>query len=181
MRRPKSSAWPGRHFTNPHGLDAEGHYSTARDMARLGACAMENEDFARIVSTKSVTVHGSEIYNHNKLLGMYSGCTGIKTGYTMAAGRTLVSCAERDGARYVCVTLDDRQDWDDHAALYDWAFENYEYVKVVDSDTTYRVNAVNRRGRCTQGPGRRAMGMRCCRRERSTSSRWSCRPLSSAL
>lgn len=86
MRRPKSSAWPGRHFTNPHGLDAEGHYSTARDMARLGACAMENEDFARIVSTKSVTVHGSEIYNHNKLLGMYSGCTGIKTGYTMAGG-----------------------------------------------------------------------------------------------
>lgn len=133
----------GTHFANPHGLDAEGHYSTARDMALLGACAMENEDFARIVSTKSVTVHGSEIYNHNKLLGMYSGCTGIKTGYTMAAGRTLVSCAERDGARYVCVTLDDRQDWDDHAALYDWAFENYEYVKVVDSDTTYRVNAVN--------------------------------------
>lgn len=131
------------HFTNPHGLDAEGHYSTARDMARLGACAMQNKDFARIVSTNSVTVHGNGIYNHNKLLSLYPGCTGIKTGYTMAAGRTLVSCAERDGARYVCVTLDDRQDWDDHAALYDWAFEHYEYVRVVDSDTVYRVNAVN--------------------------------------
>lgn len=131
------------HFANPHGLDAEGHYSTARDMAVLGAYAMQDPDFERIVSSKSACVHGQELYNHNKLLGLYPGCIGIKTGYTMAAGRTLVSCAERDGARYICVTLDDRDDWDDHAALYDWAFENYEYVRAVDSAVTYRVSAVN--------------------------------------
>lgn len=133
----------GSHFENPHGLDAEGHYSTARDMAVLAAHCMANEDFARIVSTRHAVVAGQDIYNHNKLLGMYDGCIGVKTGYTMAAGRTLVTCAERDGARYICVTLCDRDDWADHASLYDWAFENYEYVKAVDSDTRFRVSAVN--------------------------------------
>ena len=133
----------GSHFENPHGLDAEGHYSTARDMAVLAAHCMANEDFARIVSTRHAVVAGQDIYNHNKLLGMYDGCIGVKTGYTMAAGRTLVTCAERDGARYICVTLCDRDDWADHASLYDWAFENYEYVKAVDSGTLFRVSAVN--------------------------------------
>ena len=133
----------GSHFANPHGLDAEGHYSTARDMAVLAAYCMENDDFACIVSSRSASVHGNELYNHNKLLGMYDGCIGIKTGYTMAAGRTLVSCAERGDTRFICVTLCDRDDWDDHAALYDWAFENYEYVRVVDSGTVYHVPAVS--------------------------------------
>ena len=127
------------HFANPSGLDAEGHYSSARDMARLAAYAMENADFARIVSSRSATVQGREIYNHNKLLGSYPGCIGVKTGYTMAAGRTLVSCAERDGARYVCVTLCDRDDWRDHAALCDWAFAEYERRCVIDSGVSYRV------------------------------------------
>lgn len=130
-------------FANPHGLDAEGHYSTARDMAALAAYAMENADFARIVSAKSAVVRGETIYNHNRLLGTYEGCIGVKTGYTIAAGRTLVSCAEREGARYICVTLCDRDDWRDHAKLYDWAFENYEYRRVIDSQTQYRVAAVN--------------------------------------
>ena len=133
----------GTHFANPHGLDAEGHYSTARDMAALAAYAMQNADFKRIVSSRSALVHGRTIVNHNKLLGMYPGCIGVKTGYTMAAGRTLVSCAERDGERYVCVTLSDRNDWNDHMALYDWAFENFDYVLAADSSVTYRVNAVN--------------------------------------
>ena len=126
-------------FANPHGLDAEGHYSTARDMAVLAAYAMENDVFARIVSTRSAVVHGAEISNHNRLLSEYPGCIGVKTGYTMAAGRTLVSCAERDGTRFICVTLSDRDDWADHAALYDWAFENFEYRRVIDSQTVFRV------------------------------------------
>ena len=66
-----------------------------------------------------------------------------ETGYTMAAGRALVSCAERDGARYICVTLSDRDDWRDHAALYDWAFGSYECREVISPDTLYRVSAVN--------------------------------------
>lgn len=131
------------HFQNPHGLDAEGHYSTARDMAMLAAYAMENDDFVRIVSSRSANVHGVSIYNHNRLLSEYPGCIGVKTGYTMAAGRTLVSCAERDGTRFICVTLCDRDDWRDHSSLYDWAFENYEYRKLLSSDVEFRVPAVN--------------------------------------
>lgn len=132
----------GSHFANPHGLDAEDHYSTARDMALLAAYAMDNDDFARIVSSRSAVVQGQALYNHNKLLSLYEGCIGVKTGYTMAAGRTLVSCAERGDTRFICVTLCDSDDWDDHAALYDWAFANYEYVRVADAQTLYRVNAV---------------------------------------
>ncbi len=131
------------HFANPHGLDAADHYSTARDMARITAYAMENEAFARIAGSRRAVVHGREIYNHNRLLGEYPGCIGVKTGYTMAAGRALVSCAERDGARYICVTLSDRDDWRDHSALYDWAFGSYEYREVISPDTLYRVSAVN--------------------------------------
>lgn len=131
------------HFQNPHGLDDEGHYSTARDMARLAAYAMENADFERIVSSRSASVHGVSIYNHNRLLSEYPGCIGVKTGYTMAAGRTLVSCAERDGTRFICVTLCDRDDWRDHSNLYDWAFENYEYRELLSSETQFHVAAVN--------------------------------------
>lgn len=113
------------HFANPNGLDDEAHYSTARDMAILAACAMENETFARIVSTRSVTIGGRTMQNHNKLLAQYEGCIGLKTGYTKAAGRTLVSCAVRDGMKLIAVTLKDGNDWADHAALFDYGFSVY--------------------------------------------------------
>ena len=80
-------------FQNPNGLDAEGHYSTARDMAKLACAAMENETFRTIVSTKSTTVDGQTLVNHNRLLRSYNGAVGVKTGYTKTVGRTLVSCA----------------------------------------------------------------------------------------
>ncbi|MBQ6540005.1 MAG: D-alanyl-D-alanine carboxypeptidase [Oscillospiraceae bacterium] len=121
-------------FANPHGLSDEKHYSTARDMAIIATAAMKNEDFARIVSTKSVTIGGVTYKNHNKLLWMYDGVIGVKTGYTKAAGRTLVSCCERDGLRLICVTLDDPDDWDDHIALYDRAFSEYKRVKIIDCE-----------------------------------------------
>ncbi len=116
------------HFENPHGLSAEGHYSTAADMARLTAYAMENEDFVKIVSAKTRTIGARSLKNHNKLLWMYEGIIGVKTGYTKDSGRCLVSCAERNGMRLVCVTLNDRNDWDDHMAMYDEGFTNYHYV-----------------------------------------------------
>ena len=84
--------------------------------------------------------------NHNRLLREYDGCLGLKTGYTMAAGRTLVTCAERDGARYVCVTLNDPDDWDDHKALYDWAFANYSFAEVIPAGLSYDVPRHLRRG-----------------------------------
>ena len=65
-------------FTNPSGLNEEGHYSTAADMARLARAVLEHETLARIVSTRSVSVAGRSLTNHNKLLGEYEGCTGLK-------------------------------------------------------------------------------------------------------
>lgn len=112
-------------FANPNGLDAEGHYSTARDMAILACAAMNNETLARIVSTRTVTIGGRTMTNHNKLLSYMDGCIGLKTGYTMAAGRTLVSCAEQNGQRLVAVTLQDGNDWADHQALYEYGFSTY--------------------------------------------------------
>lgn len=112
-------------FSNPNGLDAEDHYSTARDMAVLACAAMENETLSRIVSTQSVTIGGRTMTNHNKLLRWLDGCVGLKTGYTRAAGRTLVSCAERNGQRLVAVTLQDGNDWADHQTLYEYGFSAY--------------------------------------------------------
>ena len=129
----------GSAFQNPNGLDAEGHYSTARDMAKLACAAMENETFRTIVSTKSTTVDGQTLVNHNRLLRSYDGAVGVKTGYTKTAGRTLVSCAQRGATRFVCVTLSDPDDWNDHTRLLDWAFENYEYRAVAGDTPVYAV------------------------------------------
>ena len=107
-------------FANPNGLDADSHYSSARDMARLTAYALENEIFRRIVSTEYVTIGERYLKNHNKLLSLYEGCLGVKTGYTKAAGRTLVCAAQRDGMELICVTLKDGNDWNDHTALFDF-------------------------------------------------------------
>lgn len=112
-------------FANPSGLDEMGHSSCALDMARLAVYAMQNPTFARIVSTRTASVGTRTMTNHNKLLASYSGCVGLKTGYTGDAGRTLVTCAERGGMRMIAVTLHDGSDWADHAALYDYGFSAY--------------------------------------------------------
>lgn len=112
-------------FRNPHGLDDDEHYSSARDLAVLTAYCMENPEFAGIVSRYSATVKDNTYYNHNKLLINYKGCIGVKTGYTMAAGRTLISCAERNGMRLICVTLNAPDDWNDHTKLLNYGFESY--------------------------------------------------------
>ena len=109
-------------FQNPNGLDAEGHRSTARDMARLAAYAADDPAFVRLCSTTSASVAGRTMSNHNKLLKRVEGCIGMKTGYTKAAGRTLVSCVERDGRRLVAVTLNASDDWSDHEKLYELFF-----------------------------------------------------------
>ncbi|MDE7218622.1 MAG: D-alanyl-D-alanine carboxypeptidase [Oscillospiraceae bacterium] len=124
------------HFANPNGLDAEGHYSSARDMAVLAAYALKNQDFRRIVSTASVTIGDRYLSNHNKLLRLCEGCIGVKTGYTKAAGRTLVSAASRDGMTLVCTTLNDGNDWNDHMALLDYGFANYRMETAVPAGRT---------------------------------------------
>ncbi len=119
------------HFENPHGLDSPGHYSTARDLAILAAYAMDNPIFAKTVSTKSVRVGQRTLTNHNKLLWRVEGADGVKTGYTKAAGRLLVSSAIRDGRRLICVTINDGNDWADHAALLEEGFSRYSVRQVI--------------------------------------------------
>ncbi len=120
------------HFANPNGLDDEAHYSTAEDMARLAAAAMDDPVLRRVASTRTARIGGRTLTNHNKLLSRVEGCVGLKTGYTRAAGRTLVSCAERDGVRLVAVTLQDGDDWNDHASLYEQGFRVLRPVKAVE-------------------------------------------------
>lgn len=114
------------HFDNPSGLDSDTHYSTAYDMALCARACMENQVVSKIAATKSATLGTRTFTNHNKLLSLYEGCLGMKTGYTDEAGRTLVTCAQRDGLRLIAVTLNDPDDWNDHMALYDYGFAAYE-------------------------------------------------------
>lgn len=126
-------------FANPHGLDDERHYSTARDLARLMLECMQSERFAKLCSQRSFRVDDKYYVNHNKLLDRCEGCLGGKTGYTRAAGRCLVSCCEREGTRLVCVTLDDPDDWNDHVRLYDAAFAEFSNRLAVSTDERYEI------------------------------------------
>ncbi|MBE6616829.1 MAG: D-alanyl-D-alanine carboxypeptidase [Ruminococcaceae bacterium] len=122
----------GTHFTNPHGLDEADHYTTALDLARLAAYALENEQFKTIVSTykKQIPLSGDEgtrvLVNHNKLLRLSEDVIGVKTGFTKHSGRCLVSAAERDGVRVIAVTLNAPDDWNDHLTLHELGFSEYE-------------------------------------------------------
>lgn len=115
-------------FANPHGLDAEENYSTALDLALLARAAMENEQFRRIVSTKSHCFGERTAVNHNRLLWRCEGAEGVKTGFTKAAGRILVSAVTRRGRRLICVTIRDPDDWNDHCSLFDECFQRYREV-----------------------------------------------------
>ena len=121
------------HFVNPHGLDAPGHYSCARDLAVLAAYAMEDPVFAMTVSTKSVTVGQRVMKNHNKLLWRVEGADGVKTGYTKAAGRILVSSATRGGRRLICTTINAPDDWNDHEALLERGFKEFSLHTLVEA------------------------------------------------
>ena len=123
------------HFANPNGLNAEGHYSSAYDMALLARACLENEALAEIAATKSATVDGRVLTNHNKLLWQYEGCIGLKTGYTEKAGRTLVSAARRGGMTLIAVTLNDPDDWRDHTALLAYGFSAYAPVTLTEEGT----------------------------------------------
>ena len=139
--RAKLIGMENTNFVTPSGLDDENHYSTAYDMALLMSYALENEDFAKLTSQKSAEVSFIEpsskkttYSNHNRLLSMYEYCTGGKTGYTMSAGRCLVSSAKKDGLTLICVTLNDRNDWQDHIDLYNYGFERYACYQSDDSN-----------------------------------------------
>ena len=121
----------GTHFVNPNGLDHPQHYSTARDLAVLAAYAMKNPIFSKTVSTKSIKIGQRYLSNHNKLLWRLEGADGVKTGFTKAAGRILVSSAQRDGRRLICVTINAPDDWNDHASLLEDGFSRYHLQQLV--------------------------------------------------
>lgn len=133
------------HFVTPSGLDDEEHYSTAYDMALLGACAIQNRTFVQICSAQSLRVsYGTPeaartFTNHNRMLTAYEGAIGIKTGFTKKSGRCLVSAARRNGVTLVAVTLNDPDDWKDHAALLDYGFEQ---VQTIPADCDFSSIAV---------------------------------------
>ncbi|SHM34783.1 D-alanyl-D-alanine carboxypeptidase family protein [Ruminococcus flavefaciens] len=124
------------YFVTPSGLEGEGHGSSAYDMAMLAREALRNELFRSICSQDSIKLEFGDppyvrwLKNTNKLLNMYDGVYGVKTGFTDEAGRCLVSACERDGKDLICVTLNDRSDWNDHIAMYDYGFDT---VRVIDA------------------------------------------------
>jgi len=130
-------------FKNPHGLDAEGHYSSARDLALTLAAAMKDERFVEISGCEkhTVTLEGRSqvLYNHNKLLHLTSGVICGKTGFTKKSGRCLVSAAERNGVRLIAVTMNAPNDWQDHIALYADGFERFERRSVIGENDAFRV------------------------------------------
>lgn len=127
------------HFTNPHGLSDDEHYTTAHDLAVITAHALKNETLRTIVSTykKSIPIDSDcnprLLVNHNKMLKLYDGAIGVKTGFTKTTGRCLVSAAEREGLTVIAVTLDAPDDWNDHKKLLDFGFDNYESLLVAEA------------------------------------------------
>ena len=122
-------------FENPHGLDSPCHYSTAYDMAVLAAYAMQNPIFAKTVSTQTVSAGNRSLRNHNKLLWRLDGADGVKTGFTKASGRILVSSAMREGRRLVAVTMNAPNDWQDHISMLEAGFANYEVQTIIHKGT----------------------------------------------
>lgn len=135
-------------FVTPSGLDDEQHYSTAYDMALIAREAMDNEKFAYIASQKTAKVSFGNppidkiLTNHNRLLSMYEGTIGIKTGFTKKSGRCLVSCVERNGVKLIAVTLKAPDDWNDHMKMYDYGFSLYNEHEIDLSEIPKAVQIV---------------------------------------
>ncbi len=132
--RAKDLGLVATHFTNPHGLDDDDHYTTARELAIISRAALQVPLIRKISSTYKANIpqNGVEnarlLVNHNKLLRRYEGCIGLKTGYTKKSGRSLVSAAERDGVTLIAVTINAPDDWNDHTALLDYGFSQLSRV-----------------------------------------------------
>ena len=136
------------HFTNPNGLDDENHYTTARELALISRYALENEEFRAIVSTMkyayTTSLKSGVFVNHNRLLYSMPNCIGVKTGYTKRSGRCLVSASNTDGLEFICVTIDDPDDWNEHRALHAYAVGCYEkHEPVCDEFLTYEIPVIN--------------------------------------
>ena len=129
------------HFTNPHGLTATDHYSTAKDLAILFRYAMKNQTFREIVQTKFSSVTSTatvrkkvvprriSVRNHNRLLWNYDGAIGGKTGYTYAAQKCFVGAVQRNGTTLIVAILGAHDQWGDTKRLLEFGFDNYDILK----------------------------------------------------
>lgn len=140
------------HFANPSGLNDPNHYVSAYDMALIAKAAFNNPTFVEVDSTTYYDVPAGKLkqypdgwryYAHHRMLRRndslyYDGAIGGKTGYTLLAGNTLVTCAERDGMKLIAVVLNGHQThYSDTKALFDYGFKNFKSVPVADQDSTY--------------------------------------------
>lgn len=136
------------HFENPHGLDGATHYTTAKNLAILGAKAIQNETVRTVSSTyKKIIGEGESarlVVNHNKLLRSYEGAIGLKTGFTKKCGRCLVGAAERDGVSLVSTTLSAPDDWADHTRMLDYGFNSLKaYISLKAGEYCERIPVLN--------------------------------------
>lgn len=124
------------YFSNPAGLDGNGHYSTARDLVRVSWVAMRNPLFSKIVSTKEKTVKSEDgkivhrLTNINKILDEKEGILGVKTGWTEEARENLVTYVERDNKKILIAVMGSQDRFGETKELINWIFENYEWKKV---------------------------------------------------
>lgn len=147
--RAKELGCEDTHFINPHGLPDDNHYTSAYDMALIARAFFSYENLSMISGTTFYHINATatqpdeiDLGNHNKMLPgtnrgskyYYEGLVGGKTGYTDIARQTLVTCAERDGVRLICVVMKDESpnQYKDSAALYDYGFANYRKISAWD-------------------------------------------------
>lgn len=127
------------HYRDPAGLDDDGNFSSAFDLAILASEALENEALALIFSTREKNVSDKtgkivhKLQNLNKLLGHLYGANGVKTGTTIGAGEVLVASTKRDGHTIVSVVMKSDDRFDDTTKLIDWTFENFQFIDVSNS------------------------------------------------
>jgi D-alanyl-D-alanine carboxypeptidase (penicillin-binding protein 5/6) len=127
-------------FTNSSGLPDKRHYSTAADLAKIAAYGYKNPLFRTIVGTKHTVIpwagkpHDRDLYNENKILWLYDGGNGVKTGFTEEAGRCLVSGAKKGNVQLVAVVLDSDRMWEDSMKLLDYGFSQISPLAMVKQD-----------------------------------------------
>ncbi|ATW24093.1 D-alanyl-D-alanine carboxypeptidase family protein [Candidatus Formimonas warabiya] len=120
------------HYTNPHGLHNDDHYTSAYDLAMIAREALKHKEFQDIIVTNRHLLswpghdYSRVVYNANKLLKTYEGADGVKNGYTKQAGNCLVGSATRDGMQLIAVVLHSNGMYDEVSALLDYGFQNYQ-------------------------------------------------------
>lgn len=141
------------HFVNPNGLPNEDHYTSAYDLAMIGRAFFANEALCKMTMTHMLHILPSErqpddIMEVNKMELIPGGkyaypyLVGCKTGYTDVARSTLVSCAEKDGMKLICVVMKDENPnyYEDTISLFDYGFSNFQRVNISQTETKYNID-----------------------------------------